>query len=156
MCQAVSRLWPFTRLPCLGDPSGPSLAPQTAEPLAPLFLQPCTGPSRETPRRLPVAPLIPDQRGDGESPVGLRRYERGVGGRRPSHSTENSEEPRLAPLGTGRRTPARGIAERRAGVCYMPPCRHSGRPAKARLNPSAALWRRVSLIIAACLFQSNP
>ena len=25
----------------------------------------------------------------------------------------------------------------------MPPCRHSGRPAKARLNPSAALWRGV-------------
>ena len=32
---AVPRLWPFTRLPRLGDPSEPSLAPQTVEPLAP-------------------------------------------------------------------------------------------------------------------------
>ena len=59
----------------------------------PLFLQRCTRPSRETPQRLPVVPLIPDKRYYGESPVGLRRYERAVGGRRSSHYIENSEEP---------------------------------------------------------------
>src|ERR1039458_2608940 len=35
---------------------------------------------------------IPDQRYYGESPVRLRRYERAVGGRRSSHSIENSEK----------------------------------------------------------------
>ena len=35
MRQAVPRLWPYTRLPRLGDPSEPSLAPQVVEPLAP-------------------------------------------------------------------------------------------------------------------------
>ena len=39
---AVPRLWPFTRLPRLGDPSEPSLAPQTAEPCSSRLLQPCT------------------------------------------------------------------------------------------------------------------
>ena len=38
--QAVPRLWPFTCLPRLGDPSEPSLAPQTAEPLAPCSSNP--------------------------------------------------------------------------------------------------------------------
>jgi hypothetical protein len=41
---AVPRLWPFTRLPRLGDPSGPSLAPQTAEPLAPGSSNPAPDP----------------------------------------------------------------------------------------------------------------
>ena len=47
--------------------------------LWPLFLQPCTRPSRRTPRRLLVVPLIADKRDYGESPVGLRRCERAVG-----------------------------------------------------------------------------
>ena len=51
---AVPQLCPFTRLPRLGDPSEPSLAPQTAEP-GPRFLQPYTSPSRGPPRSLAVA-----------------------------------------------------------------------------------------------------
>src|ERR1039458_3412284 len=69
------------------------LGPTNSRASGPRFLPPCTRPSRGTPRRLPVVPLIPDKRYYGESPVGLRRYERAVGGRRSSHSIENSEEP---------------------------------------------------------------
>ena len=43
------------RFPRLGDPSEPSLAPHTAEPLAPPILQPCTRPSRGPRRSLPGA-----------------------------------------------------------------------------------------------------
>ena len=64
-------------------------------------------------------------------------------GESPSDSARANGSSSVTPLDTGRQTPARGIAVRRAGICYMPPCRHSGRPAKARLNPSAALWRGV-------------
>src|ERR1035441_2283939 len=49
-------LWPFTRLPRLGGPSEPSLGSQTVEPPGPRFLQPCTRPSRGTPRSLPIVP----------------------------------------------------------------------------------------------------
>jgi len=38
--QAVSRRWLFTCPPPLGDPSEPSLASQTAEPLAPIHPAP--------------------------------------------------------------------------------------------------------------------
>src|ERR1035437_5157581 len=51
---------------------------------------------RTLPRDAPETPrstLDPDRGYYGESPVRLRRYERAVGGRRSSHSTENSEEP---------------------------------------------------------------
>src|ERR1035441_10157544 len=91
--QAVPRLWPFTRLLRLGDTSEPSLAPQTAQPAAPLP-PPCTRPSRGTPRRLPVTPLIPDQRGYGESPVRLRRHERAVGDAVPPISPKTAKNPR--------------------------------------------------------------
>jgi hypothetical protein len=47
--------------------------------LWPLFLQPCTRPSRGTRQILPVVPLIPDKRYYGEYPVRLRRYARAVG-----------------------------------------------------------------------------
>ena len=49
----VPRLWPFTRLPRLGDPSGPGLAPQTGEPLAlipPSLHQTLPRDAPETPR----------------------------------------------------------------------------------------------------------
>ena len=36
----VPRLWFFARLPRLGGPSEPGLAPRTAEPLAPYFTNP--------------------------------------------------------------------------------------------------------------------
>ena len=94
----------------------------------PLFLQPCTRPSRGTPRRLPVAPLIPDQRGDGESPVGLRRYERAVGGRHSSHSIENIEEPAFAFFASALHRGARGhrsvalVARTRYAQVELKPC----------------------------------
>ena len=105
------------------------LAPQIAGPLAPDFSHPAPDPSRGTRRRLPVVPLIPDKRYYGESPVGLRRYERAVGGRRSSHSPENSEEPSFAPLDTaGRRQRGelRSVGQgfvtcHRAGIAGDPP-----------------------------------
>jgi hypothetical protein len=82
----VPRLWPFTRLPRLGDPFEPSLAPQTVEPLAPdpSKLAPdlragLAGDSPETRRS------TSDRRSEvlrgvsGEATVGLRGYERAVG-----------------------------------------------------------------------------
>ena len=74
-------------------PPIPAWQPKTVEPLAPGFLQPCTRPSRGPLRSLTVASLIGDQRGDGETPVGLRKYERAAGEAVPLHSTENSQEP---------------------------------------------------------------
>src|ERR1035441_158476 len=50
---AVPRLWPFTRLPRLGDPSEPSLAPQTVEPLAP------GSPSRASTKNRAATPATP-------------------------------------------------------------------------------------------------
>jgi hypothetical protein len=74
---------------CLGSGPLPASRVSAAHPnpawrpkqssLWPIFLQPCTRPSRGTPRRLPVVPLIPDKRYYGESPVGRRRYERAIG-----------------------------------------------------------------------------
>ena len=78
MRQAEPGLWPFTRLPRLGDPSGPSLAPQKAEPLAPCSFNLCTRPSRGPPRSPTVVPLIQNQRYYGGAPMGLRRCERVV------------------------------------------------------------------------------
>jgi hypothetical protein len=74
---ALPQLWPFTRLSRPGDPSEPSLTPQTVS--GPRFLQPCTRPFRERHRSLPVVPPLVERRYYGEAPVGLRRYERAVG-----------------------------------------------------------------------------
>ena len=43
-----------------GTHPNPVRHPKTVEPLAPGFLQPCTGPSRGPPRSLTVVPLIRD------------------------------------------------------------------------------------------------
>jgi hypothetical protein len=57
----------------------PTWHPKPSSLWPPRFLPPCTGPSRGTPRSLPVVPLIGDKRYYGEAPVGLWRYERAVG-----------------------------------------------------------------------------
>src|ERR1035437_8680810 len=88
----MPRLWPFSYLPRLGDPSEPSLAPQTAEPLAPIppTLHPTLPRNAPEPHR---STLDPDRGYYGEAPMGLWRYERAVGDAVPPHSIENSEEP---------------------------------------------------------------
>ena len=68
----------------LRDPSEPGLARQTVEPVAPGCSNPAwqrqsTGPSPNPPRSLTVAPLIGDQRGDGEAPMGIRRCSQAAG-----------------------------------------------------------------------------
>src|ERR1035441_3989434 len=69
MRQAAPRLWPFTRLPCLGDPFGTSLAPQAAEPLAPI------------PPTLPHTPRPPSDPGsEGGGGVSGGATEVGAGG----------------------------------------------------------------------------
>jgi hypothetical protein len=80
--QAVPQLWPLTRLPRLGDPSEPSLAPQTVE-----LLAPCSPTLHQTLPRAPPEPhrstLDPDRGYYGEAPVRLRwgyGDEREVGG----------------------------------------------------------------------------
>jgi hypothetical protein len=42
--QAAPQLWPLIRLPRLGDPSEPSLAPDTVEPIAPCSSNPTPDP----------------------------------------------------------------------------------------------------------------
>src|ERR1039458_10384225 len=77
MRQAAPRLWPFTRLPCLGDPFGTSLAPQAAEPLAPI---PPTL-HQTLPRDAPETPHRPsDPRSEGRWGVSGGATEVGAGG----------------------------------------------------------------------------
>ena len=91
MRQPVRRLWAYTRLPYLRDPSGPSLAPQTAEPLAPYSSSPSTRQSRGTRRRLAVVPSL----ANGGTTVSLRWGYGDMSGRLGTpfpRSTENSQE----------------------------------------------------------------
>ena len=70
------------------DPAWRPKQPSRWPPIPPTLHQTLARHAPETHR----GTSIPDQRYYGESPVRLRRYERAVGGRRSSHSIENSEK----------------------------------------------------------------
>ena len=90
----MPRHQPFAAFPRRGDPSKPSLAPQTAEPLAPYSSNAApdrpagrAGTSRE-PRR---STLDPDRGYYGEAPVRLWRDERAVGDATPPKAAKNQK-----------------------------------------------------------------
>src|SRR5208283_3868281 len=74
----MPRRSPFARFPRLGDPSEPSLAPQTAEPIPPTLHQTLPRAAPEPPRSTSVGRTEVLRGGSGGAPVGLR-YERAVG-----------------------------------------------------------------------------
>ena len=84
--QKVPQLSPWSSSPRLGDFSEPSLAPQTAEPVAPYSPTAAPGPPAGLPVASPEPPRSTSDRrsevlrgGYGEAPEGLRGHERAGG-----------------------------------------------------------------------------
>jgi len=62
---SAPQLWPLIRLPRLGDPSEPSLAPDTVEPIAPCSSNPTPDPPAGRAVDSPDTPVVPSLANEG-------------------------------------------------------------------------------------------